>query len=188
MSAELDPDADRYLAQLLPSSAERESLIQHLLTVAIPQAVQRLVARAGLPTLTSIPSATRWEISIWLTISETIAALNARYRGVPQPTDVLSFPLITDGEVILLSHPFGEALQLGEVVVSIQQAAQQAEPNGHDLITEILMLCLHGTLHLLGYEDETDAQRAQMNCLAVETLRELGYAAREEWYSRHYER
>ncbi len=187
MSAGLDPDADRYLAQLLPSPAERESLIQHLLTAAIPQAVQRLVARTGLPPLTASPAPSRWGISVWLTTSEQIAALNARYRGVPQPTDVLSFPLITDGDPILLD-PFAETPLLGEVVVSIQQAAQQAEPNGHDLITEILVLCLHGTLHLLGYEDETDAQRAQMNCLAVETLRELGYAAREEWYSRHYER
>ncbi|GBC93544.1 Endoribonuclease YbeY [bacterium HR15] len=126
------------------------------------------------------------EISVWLTTDAEIAALNARYRGVHQPTDVLSFPLTT-GEEASRFCP-GEATMMGEVVVSVETAARQAEPNGHDLLTEILMLCLHGTLHLLGYDDQTDAQRAQMNRMAVQTLRQLGYMVKEEWYSRHYER
>jgi probable rRNA maturation factor len=121
------------------------------------------------------------EISIWLTTNDEIASLNTRYRGIDAPTDVLSFPAGT------ILAPIAE-IPLGDVVVSVEQAAQQAEPNGHDFVTELLMLCLHGTLHLLGYDDRTEAQRARMNQIAARTLRTLGYAAKEEWSSRHYER
>jgi probable rRNA maturation factor len=117
---------------------------------------------------------------VWLTTNDEIASLNARYRGLYAPTDVLSFPAGT------IPAPIPE-LPLGDVVVSVEQAAQQAKLNGHDFVTELLMLCLHGTLHLLGYDDQTDAQRAHMNQIAVRTLRALGYPAKEEWSSRHYE-
>ena len=120
------------------------------------------------------------EVSVWLTTNDEIASLNARYRGINAPTDVLSFP----AEVPMAPMP---EIPLGDVVVSVEQAAQQAELNGHDFLTELLMLCLHGTLHLLGYDDRTEAQRARMNQLAARTLRALGYAAKEEWSSRHYE-
>jgi len=125
------------------------------------------------------------EISVWLATDEEVAALNAQYRGTNQPTDVLSFPMLDEQfPHALPGHP----ILLGEVVISVETAARQAAPNGHDPITEILMLCLHGTLHLLGYDDQTAAQQTEMNQIAVQTLRLLGYPAKEEWYSRHYEK
>jgi rRNA maturation RNase YbeY len=76
---------------------------------------------------------------------------------------------------------------LGDLVISVETARRQAPLNGHDLLTELLMLALHGTLHLMGYDDSTDAARAAMNGRAASVLRTLGYPAREEWHS-HYEK
>jgi len=76
---------------------------------------------------------------------------------------------------------------LGDLVISVETAHRQAPLNGHDLLTELLMLTLHGTLHLMGYDDSTDAERAAMNGRAASVLRTLGYPAREEWHS-HYEK
>jgi len=197
-------EADRVLAQLFPSINNRQqgrrcnhggrannSLPVHGegwsegLEKAVPQAIRALLERIGnYPPLATHHSL---EISVWLTTDAEIAELNARYRGVDQPTDVLSFPLMNgEWQIVSGSHP--EEVILGEVVVSVERAAHQAQLNGHDFLTELLMLCLHGTLHLLGYDDQTDEQRAEMNQIAVQTLRKLGYSAKEEWYSRHYER
>jgi probable rRNA maturation factor len=74
---------------------------------------------------------------------------------------------------------------LGDLVISVETARRQAPLNGHDLLTELLMLALHGTLHLMGYDDSTDAERAAMNGRAASVLRTLGYPAREEWHSHH---
>jgi probable rRNA maturation factor len=74
---------------------------------------------------------------------------------------------------------------LGDLVISVETARRQAPLNGHDLLTELLMLALHGTLHLMGYDDSTDAARAAMNGRAASVLRTLGYPAREEWHSRY---
>ena len=76
---------------------------------------------------------------------------------------------------------------LGDIVISVETARRQASLNGHNLLTELLMLALHGTLHLMGYDDSTDTERAAMNRRAAFVLRTLGYPAREEWHS-HYEK
>ncbi len=216
VSVGIATNADRLLNYLLGSRSERGSAIEPLRGVAIPQAIQSL-CRSALPA--TLQDAKGLEISIWLTTDAEIAELNARYRGIYEPTDVLSFPMALEENSSArgLGVPPKHSMELharglgvspkhsmepherdawatempvllGEVVVSVETAARQAEPNGHDLITEILMLCLHGVLHLLGYDDQTDAQRDEMNRIAVQTLRKLGYPAKEEWCSRHYER
>ncbi|BCW95881.1 MAG: rRNA maturation RNase YbeY [Fimbriimonadales bacterium] len=89
------------------------------------------------------------------------------------------------------NHAAGEGLlpcdlpPLGDIVISVETARRQAPLNGHDLLTELLMLSLHGTLHLMGYDDSTDAERAAMNGRAVSIVRGLGYPAREDWHSRY---
>ena len=75
--------------------------------------------------------------------------LNRRYRGHDRPTDVLSFP---SGEE---PAPEGEQ-HLGDVVISVPTAARQASAAGSSLEREIKTLALHGYLHLLGYDHETD--------------------------------
>ena len=74
---------------------------------------------------------------------------NKMYRNKDYPTDVLSFP-VTE------SVP-GEGLYLGDILISMQNTAEQASEKGHSLGTELQILLLHGLIHLLGYDHETDS-------------------------------
>ena len=92
------------------------------------------------------------EINVMLTDDEGIRALNSEYRGIDRATDVLSFPLVEDGN---LDDAFdGERLQLGDVVLSVEHARAQAETFGHSFEREVAFLCVHSALHLLGYDHE----------------------------------
>ena len=102
------------------------------------------------------------EMSLLFTDDETIRSLNARYRRVDASTDVLSFAqddaVTAEGFVT----PPGAPRILGDVVISLPQAERQASDYGHSLGREISYLIVHGTLHLLGYDHETEADRAEM--------------------------
>jgi probable rRNA maturation factor len=80
--------------------------------------------------------------------------LNARFRGMDRPTDVLAFPLSDDPE----ADPPGR--YLGEVYVNVDRAAAQAEEYGVTLSRELARLLAHGLLHLLGYDHEISAAEA----------------------------
>jgi probable rRNA maturation factor len=86
----------------------------------------------------------RGELALVLTGDRAIRALNARYRHKDKPTDVLSFP----GE--------GGELGLGDVVISVETAEKNARSFGRSLAQELDVLALHGLLHALGYDHETD--------------------------------
>ena len=94
------------------------------------------------------------EVSITLTDNEKIHALNKQYREVDKPTDVLSFPLVDfegEGCEPALDEPM---VSLGDIVISLEKAADQAEEFGHSLDREVAFLCVHSMLHLLGYDHE----------------------------------
>jgi probable rRNA maturation factor len=84
------------------------------------------------------------EVALVLTGDRAIRALNARYRGKDRPTDVLSFPGGAAG---------GE---LGDIVISVATAEKNARALGRTLAQELDVLALHGFLHVLGYDHETD--------------------------------
>jgi len=84
------------------------------------------------------------EVALVLTADAPIRRLNARYRGQDKPTDVLSFP-----------GPGGEA-GLGDILISVATAARNAPRFGRTLARELDVLALHGFLHVLGYDHETD--------------------------------
>ncbi len=88
-------------------------------------------------------------VSIVLAGDATVRRLNREFRGKNARTDVLSFPSGGD-ELPDGSRP------LGEIVISVAQAARQAEASGHSLARELRVLVLHGYLHLLGYDHEVD--------------------------------
>ena len=92
--------------------------------------------------------------------------LNRRWRGRRGTTDVLSFPSGQD-EFEKLG-----GLSLGDVVVSVEQAARQAGEHGLDSDTEVAQLILHGLLHLCGYDHERDG--GEMNALELNLRRRLG--------------
>ncbi len=95
------------------------------------------------------------ELSIFLTDDETIRKLNAEYRSIDAPTDVLSFSQEPDE-----SDPWGTVL--GDVIISVPAAERQAEERGWPFEKEIEFLLIHGILHLLGYDDETEDGWASM--------------------------
>ncbi|NCB63457.1 MAG: rRNA maturation RNase YbeY, partial [Clostridia bacterium] len=97
------------------------------------------------------------EVDVLLTDDEGIQAINSEQRGVDKPTDVLSFPMF---EYIPGQPPVDSAeadpetglLPLGDMVLSIERAAAQAEEYGHGLDREAAYLAVHSVLHLLGYD------------------------------------
>jgi probable rRNA maturation factor len=97
-------------------------------------------------------------VGLVVTDDATIQALHARHMGIDEPTDVLTFALGDDSTFVS-----GEtAPLLGEVVTSFETAAAQAAEYGHSPAREVCFLAVHGLLHLLGYDDATEAERAAM--------------------------
>ena len=92
--------------------------------------------------------------------------LNRRWRGKRGTTDVLSFPWEQD------EFEKVEGLSLGDVAVSVEQAARQAEEHGLDFEGEVAQLILHGLLHLCGYDHERDG--GEMNALELKLRHRLG--------------
>lgn len=100
------------------------------------------------------------EAEIVLVDNTAIRALNAEYRGKDNVTDVISFALNdTDGE--LPPHPASEWL-LGDIYISLERCAEQAAEYGHAFERELAYLTVHGLLHLLGYDHDTEQNKAEM--------------------------
>lgn len=99
------------------------------------------------------------EVSVLLVDNAHIGELNRLYRGVDSPTDVLAFAM-NEGEFADL-HPE----LLGDVIISVEKAEEQASQRKHALMDEIRLLAIHGTLHLLGHSDKTASGRARMRRL-----------------------
>ena len=93
--------------------------------------------------------------TVVLTDDATVRQLNRDYRATDAPTDVLSFP--AGG-----SMPGMEALYLGDIIISVPFAAQQAAISGHPAIAELQLLAVHGTLHLLGHDHADQAEKERM--------------------------
>jgi probable rRNA maturation factor len=100
------------------------------------------------------------EVSVLFTDNATIHSLNRDYRGKDMPTDVLSFALNEGDEPMIIDGP-PENL-LGDIIISLEKAAEQAAEYGHSQEREVAFLTLHGLLHLLGYDHETEDDRAEM--------------------------
>ena len=96
------------------------------------------------------------ELSLLLTDDAEIQALNKAYRGLDKATDVLSFPQDEDAV-----NESGDTL-LGDVVISVETAARQAEEHHLSFNEELILLAIHGILHLLGYDHERSPQDARI--------------------------
>ena len=92
-----------------------------------------------------------FEVSLTLCDDEYIKDLNTEYRGKNKSTDVLSFPMFD------FDTPETMTL-LGDIVISVPTAKRQAEEYGHSELREFVFLCVHSSLHLLGYDHETSEE------------------------------
>ena len=104
------------------------------------------------------PAGARGDVAVALVSDAVMRTLNRRHRGHDRATDVLSFP--------------DEAPRLGDLAIATGVARRQARAEGHALAIELRVLALHGLLHLLGYDHETD--RGEMRRVEDRLRRRLG--------------
>lgn len=107
------------------------------------------------------------DLTIVLTDNAQLHELNRDYLGIDAPTDVLSFPASE-------TDPESARRYLGDILVSVPRAEEQAQAAGHALQAEVQLLIVHGTLHLLGYDHAGDEDKAQMWKAQAEILEKLG--------------
>lgn len=105
-----------------------------------------------------------------------IAALNANFRGKPQPTNVLSWPSEERAAAEDGGWPDKATGELGDIAIAYETCAREADDQGKPFGAHVTHLIVHGVLHLLGFDHETDADAALMERLEVEILGNLGFA------------
>ncbi len=143
------------------------------ITTDIDPAFQSLVTADQLTAIAADALAadgvTAGALSIVVTTDDAVRALNRDYRGVDAPTDVLSFAAQDggdDGFVLPDAPPY-----LGDIIISAPTATRQAAAMGHTATDEILLLTVHGCLHLLGYDHHTPAEKRRMWEVQTKILR-----------------
>lgn len=114
------------------------------------------------------------EVSVTLCDNAYIKKLNTKHRGKKTATDVLSFPMYDFSVEDESEIPEGELVPLGDIVISLERAAKQAEEIGNTFVEEVAFLTVHSTLHLLGYDHELGKEEEEAQCRAqrdiIETL------------------
>lgn len=126
--------------------------------VKVPSGLRILIRRSCNAVLEYEHFAGPAEISVTFVDNARIRELNREYRGKDSATDVLSFPLGEDGHYDI-DEDNGCKI-LGDVVISMERAVEQAELYGHSLQREVAYLTVHSMLHLLGYDHETSGLEA----------------------------
>ena len=126
-----------------------------------------LLERAARFTLDLEPDSAEADITIVLTDDAQLCELNREYLAVDGPTDVLSFPADE-------SDPETGATYLGDILISIPRAAQQAQATGHPLEAEVQLLVVHGVLHLLGHDHAEAEEKTRMWAEQEKVLERLG--------------
>ena len=102
------------------------------------------------------------EVSVTLCDNEYIHNLNREHRGVDRHTDVLSFPMYEADE--FTDEMCADGVMLGDIVLSLERAKEQAEELGHGFLRECAFLVVHSTLHLLGYDHERSKEDDELQC------------------------
>lgn len=149
--------------------------------VKIPKGVRLLVRRCCNAVLTLENFEGSAEISVRFVNDDEIHALNLQYRNVDSATDVLSFPLGENG-VYDINNDTGEKM-LGDIVISVQRAVEQADIYGHSIEREIGFLTVHSVLHLLGYDHVNGGlESVRMREKEETALTKLGLKRNESYY------
>lgn len=116
-------------------------------SLATPDAKTTTTRGLGAWLQRAAPASAKGDVSIAVVSDRRMRALNRQFRGKDTTTDVLSFPA---------THMPGVSTFLGDIVIAISVATRQAREAGHSVSTELKILALHGLLHLLGYDHDTD--------------------------------
>ena len=134
----------------------------------VDEALMEEIERAVKMSLQMERNSLDYEVSVSFVTNEEIHELNRDYRGVDRPTDVLSFQM--DEEEV-----YGEMdVVLGDIVISMEKAMEQAEDFGHSLTREVVYLTVHSMFHLMGYDHMNQEEKAEMRGKEKAVLKELG--------------
>jgi probable rRNA maturation factor len=131
---------------------------------------------------------TEGEVALSFVDDEAIHELNKQYRGIDKPTDVLSFAMSEAGEDEIEIH-YDQSLEdepdvegeedsfiepLGDIIISVPRAIEQAEDYGHSVERELGFLFVHGFLHLIGYDHQSEEEEKSMFAKQEEILQKAG--------------
>lgn len=144
-------------------------------TVKIPTGLRMLVRRCCNAVLKMENFQGPAEISVTFTDNAQIKVLNAQYRNKDIETDVLSFPMGENGKYDLNMETGAQIL--GDIVISMEKAVEQADRFGHSLQREVGYLTAHSMLHLLGYDHEDNMERVRMREKEELVMEQLGLPA-----------
>jgi probable rRNA maturation factor len=147
------------------SSSSWEPLVRKAATAAI--------AESAFPQLNE--SARHIELSVRLAGDEEVRGLNAHWRGKDKPTNVLSFPMAEAYELEAADED-GPALMLGDIILARGVCEREAAEKGVTIDEHATHLVVHGTLHLLGYDHQADADATDMERREADALARLGIA------------
>ena len=147
----------------------------------IPTGVRMLVRRCCTAVLVQEEFEGPAEVSVTFVDDDAIHQLNLQYRNIDRATDVLSFPLGENG-VYDINNDTGAKL-LGDIVISIPHAVDQADRYGHSLQREIGFLTVHSMLHLLGYDHVNGGMESvRMREKEESVLTKLGLKRNSSYY------
>ncbi len=141
-----------------------------MITIEIPPSIliePEIVERAAAVALNHQVVEDDADLTIVLTDDEQLQDLNREFRDIDAPTDVLSFPASE-------SDPETGRRYLGDVLISVQRAEEQAAAGGHALEAELQLLVVHGVLHLLGHDHAEDKEKLRMWAAQAQILARLG--------------
>lgn len=142
--------------------------------IKIPTGLRMIVRRACIAVLRSEQFKGSAKVSVTFVNNEEIRELNNKYRKKDAPTDVLSFPTAENGKYPI--EPETGIALIGDVVISVEKALEQAEKYGHALQQEISFLTTHSVLHLLGYDHENGGiDRIKMREKEKNIMHKLGF-------------
>jgi len=137
------------------------------------KAAEAAIAESAFPQLAETDRAV--ELSVTLTGDEQVRALNARWRGKDNATNVLSFPM-ADERDLTRANVDGPELLLGDIILAHGVCEAEAAEKGVSVEQHATHLLVHGTLHLLGYDHHEDRDAADMEAREVRALARLGIA------------
>ncbi len=130
------------------------------------------ILKLGRSTLKKLELSNKYVLSVVLVDDKEIQKLNAQYRHLDRPTDVITFALRDNADVKQDVIPDVDD-ELGDIFINLEAAKRQAKEYQHSLKREILFLFVHGLLHLLGYDHQTKSQEQEMFKLQHQILDEV---------------
>lgn len=144
---------------------------EELLTAELEEAIRKAAAES----LKYEAFDENCEISVSIVDNEEIRKINQQFRNIDRATDVLSFPMLTFAEGEEAEVNENDEILLGDIIISLERAREQAEEYGHSLKREIAFLTAHSMLHLLGYDHMEKDEEAEMFRRQKEILMQAGF-------------